>query len=143
VVLREDAPAAVLFIAPDASGERAIYARPRPSAEIAWLALVPGGATTAGAEPPTTLEIDGVRFERARRLPLHAQRVGTGTPDVAETVIVGEYAAASGEVAIVLVSSGVAHAWRGRRLREGEFDVWGGGEGNRDKRDKRTGKPKR
>jgi hypothetical protein len=31
-------------------------------------------------------------------------------------------------VAIVLVSAGAAWAWRGRRLRAGEFEVWGPGE---------------
>ena len=126
LVLREDAPAAVLFIAPDASGERAIYVRPRPIAEIAWLTPVPRDALTVGAEPPSALEIEGVRFERNRRLPLRTQRVGTGTPDVGETAILGEYRAASGEVAIVIVTDGIARGWRGRRLGEGEFEVWDG-----------------
>jgi hypothetical protein len=126
IVLLEDAPAAVLFVAPDAAGERAIYARPRPSVELAWLMPVRRDALTVGAEPPSAIEIDGVRFERRRRLPLRAQRVGTGAPDVGGTTIVGEYGAASGEVAIVLVAEGVARAWRGRRLEEGEYEVWSG-----------------
>ncbi|MGO8992964.1 MAG: hypothetical protein ACLQVI_06530 [Polyangiaceae bacterium] len=135
IVLREDAAAVVLFIAPDASGERAVYVRPRPSAEIVWLAPVAREAVAVGAEPPSALEIDGTRFERNRRLPLRTQRVGTGAPDVAGTAIVGEYSAASGEVAIVVIAEGVARGWRGRRLREGEFEVWGGGE-EREKRKK-------
>jgi hypothetical protein len=128
VVLREDAPAAVLFIAPDAGGDRAVYVRPRPSTEIAWLSEVPGDAMIVGAEPPSALEIEGVRFERNRRLPLRTECLGNGTPEVGEMAIVGEYGAASGDVAIVLVSGGVARAWRGRRLGEGEFEVWGPGE---------------
>jgi len=126
IVLREDAPAAVLFVGPDASGERAIYARPRPSVEVAWLVPVKRDAIAVGAEPPSAIEIEGVRFERRRRLPLRAQRVGTGAPDVEGTTIVGEYGAASGEVAIVLVAEGVARAWRGRQLGEGEYEVWSG-----------------
>jgi hypothetical protein len=126
VVLHEDAPAAALFIAPDAAGDRAIYARPRPVAEIAWLAPLPPDAVTLGAEPPSALEIDGTRFERDRRLPLRTQRVGTGTPDIAGTAILGEYRSASGDVAIVVIADGIGRAWRGRRLGEGEFEVWDG-----------------
>jgi hypothetical protein len=124
IVLREDAPAAVLFIAPDASGERAIYVRARPRAELSWLSPVPRPALAVLAEPPSAIELDGVRFERGRRLPLRAQRVGTGAPDVAGTVIVGEYGSAAGEVAVVVVAEGVTRAWRGRVLGEGEYDVW-------------------
>jgi hypothetical protein len=125
VVLREDAPAAVLFIAPDAAGDRAIYVRPRPSSEVAWLLPV-RESVVVGAEPPGTIEIDGLRFERRRRLPLRAERLGTGAPDVVGIAILGEYAAASGEVAIVLIADGVGRAWRGKRLGEGEYEVWRG-----------------
>jgi hypothetical protein len=126
IVLREDAPAAVLFVAPDAAGERAIYARPRPSVEIAWLVPVQREAIAVGSEPPSALEIEGVRFDRRRRLPLRAQRVGTGAPDVEGTTIIGEYLAATGEVLIVLIAEGVGRAWRGARLEEGTYEVWGG-----------------
>ena len=126
IVLREDAPAAVLFLAPDAAGDRAIYARPRPSAELAWLLPVRRDAFLVGAEPPSAIEIDGLRFERKRRLPFRVQRVGTGAPDVGETAIVGEYGAASGEMAVVLIADGVGRAWQGRRLYEGEYEVWSG-----------------
>jgi hypothetical protein len=126
IVLREDAPAAVLFIAPDAAGERAIYARPRPNVGLAWLAPVAEGAALVGAEPPSTLEIDGIRFERRRRLPLRAERWGTGTPEVQGTTFLGEYDAPAGEVAIVLIADGVARAWRGRRLEPGQYEVWNG-----------------
>ena len=126
IVLFEDAPAAVLFVAPDAAGERAIYARPRPSAELAWLAPVRRDALLVGAEPPSAIEIEGVRFERRRRLPFRTRRVGTGAPDVGETAIVGEYDAAAGGMAIVVIADGVGRAWQGRRLGPGEYEVWGG-----------------
>jgi hypothetical protein len=124
IVLREDAPAAVLFIAPDAAGERALYARARPSSELSWVAPVPPGALVVGTEPPSAIELAGTRFERARRLPLRADRAGTGAPDLGGIAIVGEYTAASGEVAIVILADGVSRAWRGRRLGEGEYEVW-------------------
>jgi len=129
LVLREDAPAAVLFIAPDAAGERAIYVRARPSGDVLWLLPV-RESVTVGAEPPGAIEIDGLRFERRRRLPFRAQRIGTGAPDVVGTAIVGEYAAASGEVAVVVIAEGVGRTWRGKRLGEGEYEVWSGGEGD-------------
>ncbi len=126
VVLREDAPAAVLFIAPDAAGDRAIYARPRPNEELAWLTPVAREAALVGAEPPSTLEVEGTRYERRRRLPLRAERWGTGTPEIQGTTLVGEYDAPAGEVVIVLISDGVARAWRGRRLGPSEYEVWNG-----------------
>ncbi len=138
IVFREDAPAAVLFIAPDAAGERAIYARPRPHAELVWLEPVPGGTIVVGAEPPSALEIDGRRFERQRRLPLRAERLGTGTPEVVGTALVGEYAAAGGQVALVIVADGVGRAWRGEELRDGDYEVWSGEKAReRDERDER------
>jgi hypothetical protein len=123
LVLHEDAPAAVLFIAPDAAGERAVYARPRPATALLWLAPIEDAGLVVGAEPPTAIELDGVQFQRTRRLPLRAERVGEGAPDVTGTVLVGEYASDGGEVALVLASD-VARAWRGTRLAEGDYDVW-------------------
>jgi hypothetical protein len=126
IVLREDVPAAALFIAPDAAGERAIYARPRPSSELAWLVPLARESASVGAEPPSALEIDGVRFERRRRLPLRAERWGTGTPEIEGTAIVGEYANPSGEVVLVVVADGVSRTWRGRLLAPFEYEVWSG-----------------
>jgi hypothetical protein len=126
LVLREDAPAAVIFIAPDASFDRAVYARPRPSEEITWLVPIASDAILVGSEPPSAIELDGARFDRVRRLPLRVERLGEAAPDVGATAILGEYASPSGEVVIVLVAAGV-RAWRGTKLGAGEFDVWRGG----------------
>ncbi len=126
LVLREDAPAAVVFIAPDASFDRAVFARPRPSDGIVWLAPIANDAILVGGEPPSAIELEGVRFDRVRRLPLHVERVGEGAPDVGPSAILGEYTSPEGEVVIVLVAAGV-RAWRGKRLAAGEFEVWGGG----------------
>jgi hypothetical protein len=127
LVLREDVPVAALFIAPDASGERAVYARPRPLHDVAWLVPVASATLLAGAEPPSVIEIDHVRFERVRRLPLRVERVGEGAPDVGATGLLGEYTSRRGEVAIVLVAAEV-HVWRGTKLGTTEFDVWRGDE---------------
>jgi hypothetical protein len=127
IVFREDAPAAVLFLAPDAAGDRAIYARPAPKTEIDWLSPVPAAEVIVGAEPPSAIELEGRRYERVRRLPLHVERLGTGVPDVGTSAIVGEYRAESGEVAVVLVGEGGAKAWKGRALSAPEYEVWQGG----------------
>ena len=80
---------AALFVAPDAGGDRAVLARPPPSDDLLWLAPEQGIAAVAG-EPPTVLEVAGDRFERKRRLPLAAERVGSGAPDVGRQVIFAE-----------------------------------------------------
>lgn len=125
VVFREDAPAGVLFVAPEAGGEGAILAWPRPRRELGWLAPVRSGALTVGADPPSAIELDGARFERTRRLPLRMERIGTGAPDIGAQGILGEYRAASGEIALVVVAEGVARGWRGRMLGDGEYEIWG------------------
>jgi hypothetical protein len=94
--------------------------------ELAWLTPVRRDALLAGSDPPSVIEIEGVSFERRRRLPFRVQRLGTGAPDLGETALVGEYAAASGEVAVLLIADGVTRAWKGRRLTEGEYEVWSG-----------------
>jgi hypothetical protein len=127
IVLSEGTPAAVLFFAPDAAGDRVLLARPRPSEDIAWLEAAPPEALAAGAEPPSAIEIQGVRFERTRRLPLRATRVGSGAPDVGATALLGEYTSPTGEVAVVLVGEGLARAWRGKRLSPDEYEVWPSG----------------
>ncbi len=129
LILYEDAPAAALFIAPDASGaggDRAVYARARPVTEILWLEPIAHESLVVGSEPPTAIELDGVHFQRVRRLPFRAERAGEGAPDVGAAVLLGEYASDRGEVALLLVPlvAERASAWRGSRLAEGDYDVW-------------------
>jgi hypothetical protein len=127
LVFLEQVPVSVLFIAPEAGGDRALYARPLPNASLSWLAPVPAGALLVGAEPPTSLEHDGSRFERARRLPVRVERIGSGAPDVGVEVIVGEYVGGSGERLIVVVGAGAARAWRGSLLEDGMYEVLAAG----------------
>jgi hypothetical protein len=123
LVFRERLPMAVLFIAPDAGGDRAIYARPAPNASLVWLNPLPKDALVVGREPPSAIEHEKERFERTRRLPFKAERVGTGAPDVGEDVIVAEYGAATGDRLVVVVGAAGARAWRGRPLEEGTYEV--------------------
>jgi hypothetical protein len=127
LVFSEDAPVAAVFVAPDAGGDRAILVRPNPAPSIAWLEPVRPGTIESGPEPPTSIEHEGTRFERLRRLPLRVSRLGSGAPDVGDRVIFAEYATAGIERLLVLVSGGHARAWRGAVLDEGTYDVLPGG----------------
>jgi hypothetical protein len=123
LVFREKTPMAVLFIAPDAGGDRAVYVRPRPQASLLWLTPVAPDALILGREPPSALEHEQERFDRARRLPFRVERLGTGAPDLGEEVIVAEYAAATGDRLVVVSGASAARAWRGRALDPGTYEV--------------------
>lgn len=123
LVFRERLPMAVLFIAPDAGGDRAVYARPSPHSSLLWMSPVPPDALVIGRDPPSAIELDHERFDRARRLPFRVERLGTGAPDVGEEVVVAEYDAATGDRLLVVVGASGARAWKGRSLEEGTYEV--------------------
>jgi hypothetical protein len=128
LVLSESSPVAVIFVAPEAGGDHAILVRPRPAGEIVWFEPLPRDEIVVGAEPPTSLEVRGVRYERLRRLPLRAERIGAGAPDVGDAVIYAEYAGAGAERVLVLSvpgahGGGPARVWRGVALEPGMYDV--------------------
>lgn len=123
LVLSEDLPVAVLFIAPDAGHDRAIYARREADAPFLWLKPVDAGALVSLSEPPSAIEHEGVRFERKRRLPLTARRIGTGAPDVGASVIVAEYSSPGTERMLVMQHDGRSRVWHGDLLEAGMVDV--------------------
>jgi hypothetical protein len=123
LVLSERLPMAVLFIAPDAGGDRAILARPRPDTSLLWLMPVTSSSLAMGREPPTSLEHESERFERTQRVPYRAQRIGTGAPDVGEEVIFAEYKATMNQRIIVVLGKDGARVFRGRVLEEGTYDL--------------------
>jgi hypothetical protein len=128
VVLSEDLPVAVLFVAPEAGHDHAIYARAR-SKSIQWLEALDPSAILVAGEPPSSVEHGVLRFDRARRLPLRPRRIGVGAPDVGDAVIVAEYASAGAERLLVLkANTGVVRAYRGLELEEGSFEVIASGE---------------
>jgi hypothetical protein len=123
LVFRERQPMAILFIAPDVGGDRAVYARPLPQTSLLWLTPVPPEALGVAREPPSALELNRERFERVRRLPFRVERIGTGAPDVGSEVIVAEYEAAIGDRLILVTGTSGVRAWRGRALEEGSYEV--------------------
>ncbi len=113
---------AALFVSPDAGGDRFVLAR-AASDELLWLAPQAGVSSIAG-EPPTVLEVAKERFDRKRRLPLAAERVGSGAPDVGPQVIFAEYTGLGEDRLVVLAGSGGATwAYRGPVLLAGMYDV--------------------
>jgi hypothetical protein len=128
LVLAEERPVAVLFIAPDAGGERAVLVPGPSQTTLTWLAPLAAGQVTVGRDPPQALEHAGTHFERTRRLPVRVQTLGTGAPRVGASAVLGEYAAAGLERLVVVAGSVAALAWRGVSLSEAEYDVLPGGQ---------------
>lgn len=124
VVLSEELPVAVLFVAPDAGRDVALYVRPSPSRALFWMAPLDPGEILVGGEPPTSVEHGRVRFERVRRLPLAPRRVGVGAPDVGDGVVVAEYASSGDErLVVVKTNLGAAFAYRGLALDPSAYEV--------------------
>jgi hypothetical protein len=132
LVLSEDAVVAAMFVAPEAGHDRAIFVRSaKATGRIAWLEPLAANEIATGAEPPTSIEHRGTRFDRVRRLPVHVERAGAGAPDIGERAIIAEYATPAGDALVLLVdpSGGPANvrAWRGVMLEEGMYEVLPGG----------------
>lgn len=127
LILHEgDAPAAALFVSPEAKADRAVLARPSQS-ELLWLSEEKGVVIALG-DPPTALEIGSERYERRRRLPLRAERVGTGAPDLGPDVIFAEYTGLGDDHLVVLATKDRVLAYRGPALGSGAYDVLPGKE---------------
>lgn len=123
LVLSEEVPVAILFVAPEAKQDCAIYARPKPREAIQWLAPLDPAVVLVGGEPPTSVEHEGLRFERSRRLPLRPKRVGVGAPDVGDSVVVAEYESAGNERLLVLKGGAGTRAFRGVELEASSYEV--------------------
>ncbi|MCL2779773.1 MAG: hypothetical protein FWD73_17410 [Polyangiaceae bacterium] len=124
LVLSEEEPVAVLFVAPDAGRNTWLFARPLPAQAILWLESIDASTILVGSEPPTSVDHEGTRFERTRRLPLTPTRIGTGAPDVGESLILAEYTSAGAERLVVIKGSRAnAFAFRGEELAPLSYEV--------------------
>lgn len=80
------------------------------------------------ATVPSALEVGGVRFERARRLPVTVTALGpTPAPPFDEAVIT-ELRGLAGDVLYVLGHQGFCKAYQGRAVQSSDVTLWGGGE---------------
>lgn len=116
---------AALFFAPEGKRNDAICAFSSPRREILWLTPHP---VEIGAEPPSSLELDGIVMRRRARVPVGVSRHAQDTPDVGEQAIFAEYEAGGGAVGVVLRSHHVALGWVGRRIDDGAFERMGKGD---------------
>jgi hypothetical protein len=129
VVLSEDVPIAILFVAPEAGHDTVIYVRARPKGTLLWLEPLDPSAILVGNEPPSSVEHRGIRFDRARRLPLRPRRIGVGAPNFGDAVVVAEYTSAGAERLLAFkATSGEVQCYRGVELEEGAFEVIGAGD---------------
>jgi len=123
LVFEEERPVAALFVAPEAGGDRAVFVRDVPGAGMTWLTPLAEDAPAVTKEPPHALEHDGVRYERARRLPVRVSRVGSGAPSVGEQAVVAEYTGPAAMRLLVVAGGEQTLVWKGETLGEGDYDV--------------------
>jgi hypothetical protein len=131
LVLSEERPVAAVFIAPEAGGDRALYVDSQSRGTVSWLTPIAEGSLAVRGEPPPTIEHEGVRFVRRRRLPVRVRGVGEHVPAFDESAIVGEYAGPGAARLIVLAGEQSSLAWRGTALSDGEYEVLPGGASGR------------
>jgi hypothetical protein len=131
LIFSEDVAAAVLFVAPEAKSDHAVYVRAKPTTEIFWLAPLAADAwAPPPTSPPTAIEVEGEPFERIRRLPFRSTRVGEGAPDLGDEILLAEYKSLrSVEKRVISISGGGhARAWIGTAIDIGVCDVLPSGE---------------
>ena len=123
LLLEEERPVGAVFVAPEAGGDRALFVRDAPGAGLTWLAPLAKGEIALTKDPPHSIEHAGLRYERARRLPVRVSRLGSGAPAIGDRAVVAEYAGPGAERILVVAGAEDTLAWKGVALGEGEYDV--------------------
>lgn len=122
-------PVAALFAGPNMSEERFVFARKHAGVEdLYWLRKVESLPPYPGSEPPHVIELNGVRFDRERRIPVYTARIGVDAPSFGEEVVLAEYHASTEERLFLVTAASRCHAFRGERLMAGMYDVLPGAE---------------
>ena len=120
---------AALFAGPNVKDERFVFARKHAGAEdLYWLQKVDALPPYPGSEPPHVVELDGVRFDREKRIPVYTARIGVDAPTFGEEVVLAEYHASTEERLFVITGPSRCYAYRGERLMTGMYDVLPGPE---------------
>lgn len=101
--------------------EATLLALPGPQQQL--YRLTPLSAGDFGGA--SSVESGGVRFERARRLPVELEPVGRGSDPPYKSAVLAEYRAPSGDTLWALDRDGAGLAWQGRRVRDDELERWG------------------
>ncbi len=129
-ILSEDVAAAILFVAPEAKSDRALCVFAKPATDVFWLSPLAADAwKPPPTEPPSAIEIEGEPFERARRLPFRATRIGEGAPELGADILLVEYKSQRSLEKRVISISGGGHsrAWIGTVIDIGACDILPGG----------------
>lgn len=113
-------PVAALFQAREAT----LLALPPPAGTLYLLAAA---ELPLPAEPPTSLESRGVRFERVRRLPVEVIPVGKSPPLPWNDALLSEYRGLENDALWVLGRGGHSRVWQGRAVHASDVVRWGGG----------------
>lgn len=111
--------AAVLF-----AHHRVVIALPQPRSTLYWVEPLD---LHVPAEPPSSLELDGARYERALRRPVTVQTLRQPPDPPWQEALLAEYRGLAGESLWLLGRSGAFQAWRGQRVSEQDYERWGGG----------------
>lgn len=131
LLFSEDRPVAALFVAPDASADRAVFVRDG-TRDVLWLSPLAEGypLPPPGGEPPAAIESGGARYLRRRRLPVNVEQRGAPAPRIGRIAIVAEYAGPGAEAILLVVGADATQAWDGHVLSEERYDVLPGGAAN-------------
>lgn len=111
--------AAVLFCR-----EGTVVALPAPRRTLYWLE---DESLELPGEPPPALDVDGVRYERALRLPVDVEPLGTAPDPPWQAAVLAEYRGLGGESLFTLGRAQAVRAWRGTRVEPSELERWGRG----------------
>jgi hypothetical protein len=114
-----DAIAAILF-----AREAVVLAHPKPRPRFYYLNEI---ELRLPADPPSALDHGGVRYERARRLPIAIEPLPKSPDPPWQTALLTEYRGLGSEVLWALIHSGTCRAWSGRAVDDAEIELWGGG----------------
>jgi hypothetical protein len=118
-VLREAGEAvAIVFF----SREATLIALPAPKAALFWLNEV---ALDWPSDPPSSIDVGALCFERARRVPVDIETLADAPDPPWQDGLLTEYRALSGEVLWALGRRGAFKAWSGRRVAESDLELWG------------------
>jgi len=118
-LLREDGEAVALVLF---SREATAITLPAPKAALFWLNEV---SLDWPSDPPSSIDVSGLCYERARRVPVDIEALADAPDPPWQDGLLTEYRALNGEVLWALGRRGAFKAWSGRRVAESDLELWG------------------
>jgi hypothetical protein len=112
------APVALVLFARDAT----LVALPAPRKAVFWSSE---RTIELPNDSPSSLDVDGVRYERALRVPVELEPLGVGPDPPWTSAVLGEYRALGGEMLFTVGRAGSVRSWTGTRVDPSELETWG------------------